>query len=138
MEFVKHIMGERYSGPVKLFPNKMGVNDLGWPMDAFGLELGGGIRTFGVPIETIKISGSRLNPRHHTIVVAPRDFSGHDSLFRRKNMDLHPVNQGSPEEESACVSSQVGSSQTTCKIHCDFLPRRSETTRNIEARAMAR
>jgi hypothetical protein len=39
MEFVNHIMGEGYSGPVKLFPNKMGVNDLGWPMDAFGLEL---------------------------------------------------------------------------------------------------
>jgi len=122
MEFVNHIMGERYSGPVKNFPNKMGVNDLGWPMDAFGLELGGGIRTFGVPIETIKISGSRLNPLHHPIVVAPRDlFQGHHSLFWRKNMDLHPANQGGPDEESAQASSQVGSSQTTLKIHRDFL-----------------
>jgi hypothetical protein len=102
MEFVKHIMRERYSGPVQLFPNKMGVNDLGWPLDAFGLELGGGIRTFGVPIETIKIPGSRLNPRHHTKVVAPRDFfQGHKSLFWRKNVDLHLVNRGGPDEESA-------------------------------------
>jgi len=139
MEFVKHIMGERYSGPVKLFPNKMGVIDLGWPMDAFGLELGGGIRTFCVPIETIKISGSQLNPLHHTIVVALRDFfQGHNSLFWRKNMDLHLVNQGGPDEESACASSQVGSSQTTFRIHRDSLPRRSEATLNIAAKAMAR
>jgi hypothetical protein len=101
MEFVKHIMGERYAGPVKLFPNEMGVNDLGRPMDAFGLELGGGIRTFGVPIETIKISGSRLNPLHRPIVVALRDFfQGRHALFWRKNMDLHPANQGGPDEEA--------------------------------------
>jgi hypothetical protein len=71
-------------------------------MNAFGLELGGGIRTLVVPIEAVKISGSRLNPRHHTIVVAPGDFSqGHNALFWRKNMDLHLVNQGGPDEESA-------------------------------------
>jgi hypothetical protein len=122
-------MGERYSGPVKLFPSKLGVNDLGWPMDAFGLEFGGGIRTFCVPIETIKISASRLNPRHHTIVVAPGDFfQGHHLLFRRKNMDLHPVNQWGPDEESAAVSSQVGSSQTAFNIQRTSLPRRSEAT----------
>jgi len=139
MEFVKHIMGERYSGPVQLFPNKMGVNDLGWPMDAFGLELGGGIRTLIVPIETIKISGSRLNPLHHTIVVAPGDFfQGHHALFWRKNMDLHLVNQGGPDEEFAQASSQVGSSQPTFRIHRDSLPRRSEAALNIEAKAMAR
>src|SRR4030066_405497 len=74
MEFVNHIMGERYSGPVKLFPNKMGVNDLAWPMDAFGLELGGGVRTFSVPIETIKIWGSRLKPLPPTIVGDPGAF----------------------------------------------------------------
>jgi hypothetical protein len=102
MEFVKHIMGQRYSGPVQLFPSKMGVNDLGGPMDAFGLELGGGIRTFGVPIETINISGPRLNPLHHPIVVAPRDFfQGHHALFWRKEMDLHPANQGGPDKESS-------------------------------------
>ena len=109
---------------MQLFPNKLGVNDLGWPMDAFGLELGGGIRTFGVPIETIKISGSRLNPMHHAIVVAPRDFfQGHKALVWRKNMDLHPANQGGPDEESAQASSQVGSSQTAFRMHRDFLPR---------------
>jgi hypothetical protein len=98
-------------------------------MDAFGLELGGGIRTFGVPIETIKISGSRLNPLHQTIVVAPGDFfQGYHALFWRKNMDLHPVNQGGPDEESAQASSQVGSSQTAFKIHRDSLPRRSGVT----------
>jgi hypothetical protein len=53
MEFIEHIIGERCSGPVKLFPRKIGVTDLGWPMDAFWLELGGGIGTFCVPIETI-------------------------------------------------------------------------------------
>ena len=71
MEFIEHIIGERYSGPVKLFPGKIGVTDLGWPMDAFGLELGRGIRTFCFPIETIRVEGSRLNPLHHAIVVAP-------------------------------------------------------------------
>jgi len=132
-------MGERYSGPVQLFPNKMGVNDLGWPMDACGLKPGGGIRTFGVPIETIKISGSRVNPLHHTIVVAPRDFfQGHNSLFWRKNMDFHLINQGGPDEESAPASSQVGSSQTAFNIHRDSLFHRSEATLNIETKAMAR
>ena len=118
MEFVKHIMGERYSGPVRLFPNKMGVNDLGWPMNAFRLELGCGIGTFCVPIETIKISGSRLNPLRHNIVVAPRDFfQGHNSFFRRKNMDLHLVNRGGPDEKSTCVVSQGCGSQTAFGVH---------------------
>ena len=53
-------------------------------------------------------------------------------------MDLHPANQGGPDEESALASSQVGSSQTTFKIHRDSLPRRSEATLNLEAKAMAR
>ena len=102
---------------MKLFPNKMGVNDLGWPMNAFRLELGGGIRTLCVPIETIKISGSRLNPLHHTIVVAPRDFfQGHNSFFRRKNMDLHLVNHGGPDEKST-VSSPRG---VAPKPHSEF------------------
>jgi len=108
-------------------------------MDAFGLELGGGIRTFGVPIETIKISGSRFNPLHHAIVVALRDFfQGHNALFWRKNMDLHPANQGGPDEESANASSQVGSAQTTGNIHRDSLLRRGEAILNLEAKVMAR
>ena len=85
---------------MKLFPNKTGVNDLGWPMNAFRLELGCGIGTFCVPIETIKISGFRLNPLRHTIMVAPRDFfQWYNSFFRRKNMDIHLVNQGGPDEK---------------------------------------
>jgi hypothetical protein len=39
MEFIEHIIRERYSGPVELFPNKMGINDLRWPMNALRLEL---------------------------------------------------------------------------------------------------
>jgi hypothetical protein len=71
-------------------------------MDAFGVELGGGIGTFGVPIEKIKISGFQLNPGHHTIVVALGDFfQGHNALFCRKNMDLRPAKQGGPDQESA-------------------------------------
>jgi hypothetical protein len=118
MEFVKHIMGERYAGPVRPFPNKMAVNDLRWPMDAFGLELGGGIGTFCVPIETIKIPGSRLNPPYHTIVVAPRKFSqGRNSFFRRKNMDLYLADRGGPDEKSTCVVSQGCGSQTAFGVH---------------------
>jgi hypothetical protein len=118
MELIEHIIRERYSGPVKLFPGKMGVNDLGWPMDAFGLELRGGIGTLFVPIETIKISGSRLNPLHHTIVVAPRDFfQGHNALFRKKNMDLCLVDRGGPDEKSTCVVSQGVGSQTAFGVH---------------------
>jgi len=118
MELIEHIIGERYSGPVKLFPCKMEVNDLGWPMDPFGLKLRGGIGTLFVPIETIKISGSRLNPLRHTIVVTPRDFfQGRNSLFRRKNMDLHLVDRGGPDEKSTCVVSQGCGSQTAFGVH---------------------
>ncbi len=43
-------------------------------------------------------------------------------------MDLHPANQGGPDEESAAVSSQVSSSQTAFRMHRNFPPRKSEAT----------
>ena len=40
-------------------------------------------------------------------------------------MNLYVVNQGGPDEEFTCVSSQVCSSQTAFRIHHNFLPYRS-------------
>jgi hypothetical protein len=70
MDFIEHIIGERHSGPERLFPNKMGVNDLGWPMNALGLELGGWIGTLRGGIETINVPGSGLNLLCQTAVIA--------------------------------------------------------------------